>query len=85
MTFRSKTADQVFTFIKHYKAAHDGISPTRREIMSALNLSSTSVVEYNLRKLERQGRVRLGESGCPRNIRVIGGQWSFGTSQGAAP
>jgi SOS-response transcriptional repressor LexA len=67
------TAQGVYEFILRYKQAHDGIAPTLREIGVACGISSTSVVVYNLDKLEAVGKIRL--SGRNRAIEVVGGRW----------
>lgn len=41
-----------------------------REIQAACGISSTSVVNYNLRRLAEAGKIILPPSGQARNIRV---------------
>lgn len=69
---------QILQFIIGYKRAHDGNSPTLREIMQANNISSSSAMQNILIQLERQGVIiynnNLGEN---RSIQVVGGQWTF--------
>ena len=67
------TAEGVYEFILRYKALHDGVAPTLREIGVACGINSTSVVAYNLGKLEAAGKIKL--SGGSRGIEVIGGRW----------
>lgn len=43
-----------------------GYPPTIREIGRAAGMSSTSVVEYHLRKLARRGDISRPEIGAPR-------------------
>lgn len=67
---------RIFNFIVAYKSAHDGNSPTSREIMDGANISSTSVVHYHLRKLEVQGKIWI-DGNKARRIEVIGGKWTY--------
>jgi hypothetical protein len=64
----------ILRYIIEYKRTHDGNSPTRRQIGAACGISSTSVVNYILERLENQGHLTLGEFGA---IQVKGGQWQF--------
>ena len=68
------TEDRVFDSIVDYKAAHDGNSPSNRNIMDACAISSTSVVNYHLRRLAAAGRIRLDFS-LARSIEVPGARW----------
>lgn len=54
---------RILDFIRAYKARH-GIAPRIRDIMAGADISSTSVAEYNLKRLEEAGCLRLlgGES-----------------------
>ena len=55
----TKRQKEIFEYVKTYVRDH-GYPPTVREIGTAVGISSTSVVDYHLRALERQGRgVRL--------------------------
>ena len=63
---------RVLRFIIRYKMAHDGNSPSIREMGDACGVSSTSVVAYNLEKLERAGKIEIDGS---RGIQVVGGRW----------
>jgi SOS-response transcriptional repressor LexA len=66
----------VLAFIVAYKSAHDGNSPSVREIGEAVGISSSSVVTHILGNLERAGAItRTGEAA--RAIVVTGGQWSM--------
>ena len=69
-------ADDVMTFILDYKATNDGIPPTMREIMSAANLSSTSVVKYYIDNLVKRGMIRVVPN-VSRGIRVMWDAQSF--------
>lgn len=71
-----RRADDVLDFIKEYKADNDGNSPTVREIMEGVGLSSTSVVVYYLNNLvERELITRLKSDS--RSIQVVGGSWTY--------
>ena len=70
---RSPRQEKMLKFISHFMA-ENGLPPTVRDIQKACNISSTSVVDYNLRLLQRDGFLRrrpdvargielLGESG----------------------
>ena len=67
------TKEKVYKFIVEYKQANDGLSPSMREIM-AQGVSSTSMVDYYLKKLEQDGKISC--SGV-RGIKVKGGEWRF--------
>ncbi len=58
--------DYIRTFI-----AEHGYSPTVREMQDDLCISSTSVVNYRMRILQRAGRITWSE-GASRTVRVIG-------------
>ena len=74
----SISCKKIFDFIVTYKRNHDGNSPTGREIMDACNISSTSMVDFYLNELAKKGKIeRLGGKGASRNIRVVGGSWTF--------
>jgi len=47
---------KICQFIAQFSRQH-GFSPTIREIQSSLDISSTSVVDYNLRALARAGKL----------------------------
>lgn len=54
LTYRQQ---QILTFIDQFSKLH-GYSPVLREIAQALGISSTSVVAYNLRVLEKKGKIK---------------------------
>lgn len=71
----------VLHFIVDYKRAHDGNSPTLREIMAGCGITSKSVASYAVQALAKSGLVRL-PAGCrgrgvARGIEVIGGRWQW--------
>ncbi len=53
----SDRQQRILRFIRQYMGEH-GRPPTVREIGIAVGISSTSVVDYNLRVLERDGHLR---------------------------
>ncbi len=67
------TREQIFNYLIQHKEAHDGNSPTNRQIAEACHMSP-STVAYHLMRLERANRIRLSEDEY-RNIEVVGGQW----------
>ncbi|HZT06869.1 MAG TPA: transcriptional repressor LexA [Chloroflexota bacterium] len=76
----SDRQQRMLEFIRQYVTEH-GRPPTVREIGLAVGISSTSVVDYNLRALERDGHLRrardlsrgieLPDRGSP-SVRVLG-------------
>ncbi len=56
-------------FIRHFWA-DTGYPPTVRDIVSGCGISSTSVVDYNLDILEREGHIRR-HSGVSRGIELL--------------
>lgn len=66
---------RVLAFLIQHKIEHDGASPTRRQIGAWCNITSTSMVDYTLRALERRGLITIGEGA--RDIRVRGGRWIY--------
>ncbi len=65
-----------FVFILAYKHDHDGNSPTTRDMMEHLQISSSSVALNILRQLERVGLIRV-EHQRSRAIRIPGGHWTW--------
>ena len=78
---------QILDFIQEF-IAENGIPPTVRDVQRACNISSTSVVDYNLRILDRDGYLNrrpdvargielLDESGQPVSnaprVQIVGG------------
>jgi repressor LexA len=77
----SARQQQMVQFIREFVHRH-GYPPSIRDIATAVGISSTSVVDYNLRVLEREGYLRrtrdvsrglelLAEVGEPRPARVV--------------
>lgn len=68
---------EIYKFIVAYKAARGGETPTVRE-MARMSSTSTSVIHFHLRGLERDGRIRLvrGDGGRVRHIAIPGETWA---------
>ena len=56
----SNKENEILEFI-NYTLKNDGYSPSVREIGEAVNLKSTSTVQYNLKKLEKKGVINKSE------------------------
>lgn len=69
MRMLSERQQRIVRFIREYLDEH-GRPPTVREIGLAVGISSTSVVDYNLRVLERDGRLRR-ERQLSRGIALV--------------
>ena len=66
----STRQQQLLDFIREYRDDHSYM-PSIREMQAACNISSTSVVDYNLRLLERDGYIRRSPD-ISRAIEVVG-------------
>lgn len=66
--------DMMFRLIVEYKRRFDGISPSIRELTIGCGLSSTSMGEFYLKKLEEQQKIKR-MPGVSRGIMVVGGEW----------
>ena len=64
----SRRQRSILDFIEQFLEAND-YPPTIRDIQRDLNISSTSVVDYNLKVLEREGRIRRDRAGPSRGQR----------------
>lgn len=77
MTIKSssglQTREDVYRFILQYKAEHDGIAPSMREIREAVGISSYSHIKWLLDSLEEQGKIKRGDGA--RYIEVSGAEW----------
>jgi repressor LexA len=60
----------IMKFINHF-SDENGYPPTIREIGAAVNIKSTSVVNYNLNKLVKEGFISRSKK-FSRGIRVVG-------------
>lgn len=71
MSSLSERQRRILDFIASFQQQH-GYPPTIREIGQAVGISSTSVVDYNLKVLERQGRLRRDRE-VSRGLGLSGG------------
>lgn len=71
----------VLAVIIAFKAKHDGLAPSAREIIQlcTTNITSVSMVHYYLNRLERAGRIRQLRDPhgrrVARGIFVVNGRW----------
>ncbi len=68
------TGHKIYYCIVQHKVAHDGNSPTIREIAAACDIASTSHVYYWLARLAGAGWIVVRD-GRRRAIEVVGGRW----------
>jgi repressor LexA len=70
-----KLSDRQKNILKYIEAYVDerGYPPSIREIGDRVGISSTSVVDYNLRVLEREGHIRRDKE-VSRGLELVGGQ-----------
>lgn len=66
----SQRQQRILGFIEEFMDGH-GFPPTVRDIQYACGVSSTSVVDYNLRILEREGYIRRSPE-ISRGIELVG-------------
>src|SRR3954469_13115093 len=66
----SERQQRILDFVVEYTGDH-GYPPSIREIGQAVGISSTSVVDYNLRALERGGLIRRDRE-VSRGLGVVG-------------
>lgn len=81
-------AMDVYEFVVAYKRAHDGNSPTVRQIAAGIDRSYHSAVPAWLSDLERVGLVQLKRGGKSHRITAIcvtGGRWLPPQSGATAP
>jgi excisionase family DNA binding protein len=74
----------ILAFIVAYKEATQGHSPTIREIGQAVDISSTSLVNYYLNQLEARGYIERTGNCVARDIRIPGARWIAPGEPGAA-
>lgn len=70
MTTLSPRQQQILDFLKAFIEEHD-YPPSIRDIQEGCGISSTSVVDYNLRKLEEKGFIRRDRE-ISRGIELLG-------------
>ena len=71
----SARQERILKFIDEFLEEHH-YPPTVRDIQLGCEVSSTSVVDYNLKILNREGYIRR-ESGVSRGIELVGGSTSW--------
>ena len=79
----SDRQQKMLTFIRDYLADH-GYPPSNREIGQATGISSTSVVDYNLKRLERKGHL-ICDPKVSRGIKLSNEQSFSNVSVFSAP
>ena len=70
LTQAEERCNYILDFIKMY-TEKKGYPPTRREIAEFLDIYSTSLVTYYLKKLETDGEIKIAPH-TARGIKVIG-------------
>src|ERR1700694_4060451 len=75
MVTAKKLSERQKNILKYIEAYVDerGYPPSIREIGDQVGISSTSVVDYNLKVLEREGRIRRDRE-VSRGLELVGGQ-----------
>jgi repressor LexA len=66
----SQKQERILNFLRRFED-EKGYPPTIRDILRGCNISSTSVVDYNLNILEREGRIRRDRE-VSRGIELMG-------------
>ncbi len=72
----SDKQQRILQFVETFIEDHD-YPPSIRDIQQGCDISSTSVVDYNLKRLAERGLLRLGHEGLSRSIRLpvgVGGR-----------
>jgi repressor LexA len=82
MSVQKKLSDRQERIVKYIEAYVDerGYPPSIREIGDHVGISSTSVVDYNLKVLERVGKIRRDRE-VSRGLELVGNQRSHRQSQ----
>ena len=68
--------DKILAYVKAYWLENK-VSPSAREIQLACGISSTSVVDYHLRIMQREGVLYTHKKGQTRSIVPVGITISF--------
>lgn len=82
-TALSDRARAVLRFIVSYKCAHDGNSPSLREIGDQIGVQSTSLLDYYLKELETAGYIRPRKLWQARQIHLVGGEYRWQNPEAA--
>ena len=72
----TRRQEALLRFIIRYKGESGGDSPTVREMMRGVGITSASVVNYNVGVLEKHGLVSRPFRSA-RCIAVTGGRWVY--------
>jgi len=62
--------ERVLRVVREY-IDQNGYAPSIRDVVELAGLSSTSLADYHLRKLEREGRLKRGPWKTSRSLRVV--------------
>lgn len=73
----TKRLERLYAAIVAYKSAHDGCSPSLRQLIDATDHTSTFVVRRSIETLELQGRVKVirNKQGQMCGIKIVGARW----------
>ena len=74
----SSRQERILQFIRDYRRTH-GYAPSVRDIQAGCFVSSTSVVDYNLRILQREGHIRRSPE-VSRGLELITGEPEVATA-----
>ncbi len=72
---RGTSAERILEIIVRHCGEHCGRAPTNREIGKLAGISSTSVVNYHLNRLQRAGVIRRDKI-ASRAIEIVGATWA---------
>ena len=78
----SERQENILAFIRQFGDEH-GFPPTIREIGKAVGISSTSVVKYNLERLEEKGKLERSDE-ISRGLRLKDGLPMIGEASAAS-
>jgi SOS-response transcriptional repressor LexA len=66
-------AVNLFEFIISYKESHDGNSPTYREMVDGIGVSSTNTIFQYIRKMEKHGLIKMVDG----KMCLAEGSWNY--------
>ena len=66
-------AVNLFQFIIEYKESHDGNSPTYREMVKGIDVSSTNTIFKYIRAMEKSGLLKVVDG----KLCLRGGSWNY--------
>jgi hypothetical protein len=70
MTNLHPRSTMVYRAIVDYKAAHDGNSPSYRQLMKLTGITTTSLVNHHICRLIAAGYIAM-DKGAQRSLRVL--------------